>query len=196
MAAFLRTHRRRAGLTLEGLAEQTGLTKSYLSKVERGISTPSIAVALKIARVLDADVGQLFSDSMEGNVMTIARAKDRVIDPAASAESSVYDPIAPALVGKAMQPFVVHPASVMSPKFMDHTGEEFVFVHSGSVEFEIPGQTMHLDAGDSLYFDANTPHRMRSVTADRAVVLVVVYDKPSTGSPSGDSLEAHCGVGR
>lgn len=196
MAAFLRTHRRRAGLTLEGLAEQTGLTKSYLSKVERGISTPSIAVALKIARVLDADVGQLFSDSMEGNAMTIVRAKDRVIDPANSVQSSVYDPIAPSLVGKAMQPFVVHPASVMDPKFMDHTGEEFVFVHSGSVEFEIPGQTMHLDAGDSLYFDANTPHRMRSVSADRAVVLVVVYDKPSAGSPSGDSLETHCGVGR
>jgi transcriptional regulator with XRE-family HTH domain len=196
MAAFLRTHRRRAGLTLEGLAEQTGLTKSYLSKVERGISTPSIAVALNIARVLDADVGQLFSDSMEGNAMTIVRAKDRVIDPASSVQSSVYDPIAPSMVGKAMQPFVVHPASVMSPKFMDHTGEEFVFVHSGSVEFEIPGQTMHLDAGDSLYFDANTPHRMRSVSADRAVVLVVVYDKPSTGSPSGDSLEAHCGVSR
>lgn len=69
-------------------------------------------------------------------------------------------------------------------------------MHSGSVEFEIPGQTMHLDAGDSLYFDANTPHRMRSVSADRAVVLVVVYDKPSAGSPSGDSLETHCGVGR
>ncbi|MBT2265825.1 helix-turn-helix domain-containing protein [Rhodococcus erythropolis] len=196
MAAFLRTHRRRAGLTLEGLAEQTGLTKSYLSKVERGISTPSIAVALKIARVLDADVGQLFSDSIEGNVMTIARAKDRVIDQASSAESSVYDPIAPALVGKAMQPFVVHPASVMGPKFMDHTGEEFVFVHSGSVEFEIPGQTIHLDAGDSLYFDANTPHRMRSVSDGGATVLVVVYDTPSTGSPSGDSLEAHCGVSR
>ncbi len=40
MAAFLRTHRRRAGLTLEGLAEQTGLTKSYLSKVERGYQYP------------------------------------------------------------------------------------------------------------------------------------------------------------
>ncbi len=70
--------------------------------------------------------------------MTIVRAKDRVIDPANSVQSSVYDPIAPSLVGKAMQPFVVHPASVMGPKFMDHTGEEFVFVHSGSVEFEIP----------------------------------------------------------
>ncbi|GAA3197486.1 hypothetical protein GCM10020255_100330 [Rhodococcus baikonurensis] len=95
-----------------------------------------------------------------------------------------------------MQPFVVHPASVMGPKFMDHTGEEFVFVHSGSVEFEIPGQTIHLDAGDSLYFDANTPHRMRSVSDGGATVLVVVYDTPSTGSPSGDSLEAHCGVSR
>lgn len=167
MAAFLRTHRRRAGLTLEGLAEQTGLTKSYLSKVERGISTPSIAVALKIARVLDADVGQLFSDSMEGNAMTIVRAKDRVIDPASSVQSSVYDPIAPSMVGKAMQPFVVHPASVMGPKFMDHTGEEFVFVHSGSVEFEIPGQTMHLDAGDSCIST-----RIRHTGCDRCRQIV------------------------
>ena len=62
MTALLRAVRRQRGLTLESLAEQTGLTKSYLSKIERRQSTPSIAVALKVARALDVDVAQLFSD--------------------------------------------------------------------------------------------------------------------------------------
>lgn len=40
-------------MTLDVLAEKTGMTKSYLSKVERGLSTPSIATALKLAKALD-----------------------------------------------------------------------------------------------------------------------------------------------
>ncbi len=93
MAALLRSHRRRAGLTLEALAEDTGLTKSYLSKVERGISTPSIAVALKIARALDADVSQLFSDTPDNSVMAIERHAERAqVD--ADDDSAVYDAIA------------------------------------------------------------------------------------------------------
>lgn len=52
MSALLRAVRQQRGMTLEELAEATGLTKSYLSKVERQRSTPSIAVAMKLARAL------------------------------------------------------------------------------------------------------------------------------------------------
>ena len=52
MTALLRAVRRQRGLTLDNLAEQTGLTKSYLSNIERGQSTLSIALALKVARAL------------------------------------------------------------------------------------------------------------------------------------------------
>ena len=60
MCALLRAVRQQRGMTLEQLADATGLTKSYLSKVERQRSTPSIAVAMKLARALDVDVAQLF----------------------------------------------------------------------------------------------------------------------------------------
>ncbi|SNS93902.1 Helix-turn-helix domain-containing protein [Rhodococcoides kyotonense] len=183
-AAFLRTHRRGAGLTLDDLAERTGLTKSYLSKVERGVSTPSISVALKIASALDADVGQLFSDEVDSGSMTISRLSDA---------APGYSPIAPSQVGKAMQPFVVHPSASKGRRFMDHPGEEFVFVHSGTAEFEIPGRVTVLESGDSVYFDANTPHRLRSISDPAAVLLVVTYDNPIEGSARA---AAHCGGSR
>lgn len=47
---------KKLGVTLETLAEKTGLTKSYLSKVERGLNTPSIAAALKLAKALNVQV--------------------------------------------------------------------------------------------------------------------------------------------
>lgn len=175
MAAFLRSHRRRAGLSLAALAERTGLTKSYLSKVERGISQPSIASALKIAHALHTDVSELFSDQPDKSLMAVTRGSERAA-AALPPDTAQYHPIAVQLVGKAMQPFVVEPGSEPSSGHMEHRGDEFIFVHRGVVEVSLPGETITLGEGDSLYFDANTPHRLRSVSAARAEVLVVVHD--------------------
>lgn len=59
MSTRLKLLRQQHGLSLEQLAQRSGLTKSYVSKVERGLSTPSIASALKLARALAVDVAQL-----------------------------------------------------------------------------------------------------------------------------------------
>ncbi|MDZ4328674.1 MAG: helix-turn-helix transcriptional regulator, partial [Pseudomonas sp.] len=48
MSIRLKLLRKKLGVTLEALAEKSGMTKSYLSKVERGLNTPSIAAALKL----------------------------------------------------------------------------------------------------------------------------------------------------
>jgi transcriptional regulator with XRE-family HTH domain len=62
MSIRLKQLRRQKQWSLETLAEQTALTKSYLSKVERGLSVPSIAVALRLAREFGVNVEELFSD--------------------------------------------------------------------------------------------------------------------------------------
>lgn len=85
----------------QALAQQTGLTKSYLSKIERRRSTPSIAVALKVAKALDVDVGRLFSEEAAHEKITVERA--------ASAEGERYRVLASSVLGKSMSPFVVRP---------------------------------------------------------------------------------------
>ena len=174
MTALLRAVRRQRGLTLEQLAEQTGLTKSYLSKVERRQSTPSIAVALKVARALDVDVGRLFSDEAAEEKITVDRAADR-----GSADGQRYRVLASSLLGKSMSPFVVRPtASVADDPHPEHAGQEFVFVHAGRVELDYGDQTITLGAGDCAYFDASVSHKIRALGEEQAEVVVVAQTEP------------------
>jgi transcriptional regulator with XRE-family HTH domain len=168
LTALLRAVRRQRGLTLQSLAEQTGLTKSYLSKIERHRSTPSIAVALKVARALDVDVAQLFSDETGDEQIAIDRAGDR-----RDIDGERYVALAPAVLGKSMSPFVVRPVVAVDEPRPVHPGQEFVFVHIGTVELDYGDQTVTLDAGDSAYFDASVGHDFRSVGNVAAEVLVV-----------------------
>ncbi len=173
MTALLRAVRRQRGLTLERLAEQTGLTKSYLSKIERRQSTPSIAVALKVARALNVDVGRLFSDEAAEEKITVDRAEDR-----GGADGPRYRALASALLGKSMSPFVVRPTDNLDDPRPEHAGQEFVFVHAGTVELDYGDQTITLGIGDSAYFDASVGHKFRAVGAERAEVVVVAHAEP------------------
>lgn len=172
MTALLRTVRLQRGLTLETLAEQTGLTKSYLSKIERRQSTPSIAVALKVARALDVDVAQLFSEKTVDEKIAVDRAED------GSGVSGRYRALAPGVLGKSMSPFVVRPIGNADDPHPVHTGQEFVFVHAGTIELDYGDRTVTLAEGDSAYFDASVSHRLRAVGRARAEVVVVAHHDP------------------
>ncbi|MGB8405421.1 MAG: XRE family transcriptional regulator [Mycobacterium sp.] len=170
MTDVLRAVRLQRAMTLEDLAEATGLTKSYLSKVERRQSIPSIAAAMKIARALEVDVARLFADDPEASAITVERAIDH--------HQRRHHAVATHMLGKAMSPFVVHPG----PEFAEHPhsshpGQEFVFVHAGEVELSYDGQVIALNAGDCAYFDASVPHKFRRCGADPAVVVVVAYSE-------------------
>lgn len=175
MTALLRAVRRQRGLTLASLAEQTGLTKSYLSKIERRHSTPSIAVALRVARALDVDVAQLFSDETVDDKIAVDRGLDR-----RGLDGERYVALASAVLGKSMSPFVVRPgdSAVDEPRPV-HAGQEFVFVHAGTVELDYGDQTITLGPGDSAYFDASVSHQFRAVGAGAAEVVVVADNDPN-----------------
>lgn len=166
MTALLRAVRQQRGLTLEALAAQTGLTKSYLSKIERRQSTPSIAVALKVAKALDVDVGRLFSDEAAQEKITVDRAAD--------AAGERYRVLSSLLLGKSMSPFLVRPTEQpVDDAHPEHAGQEFLFVHAGRVELDYGDKTIMLGPGDSAYFDASISHKIRAVGAEPAEVLVV-----------------------
>jgi transcriptional regulator with XRE-family HTH domain len=78
MSIRLKLLRKKLGVTLEALAEKSGMTKSYLSKVERGLNTPSIAAALKLAKALNVKVEELFSeDSVSLDSYSLVRSHER-----------------------------------------------------------------------------------------------------------------------
>jgi transcriptional regulator with XRE-family HTH domain len=160
----IRFMRRQRAMSLEELAGAAGLTKSFLSKLERGLSVPSIATALKLAASFGVSVGALLGEEEGSETVCIVRKGER---RAFMRAGSGYN--------YEMQPFVMRPPfEFQNDRLFDHVGEEFILVLSGAIEVEFPNRRVKLKARDSLYFDSHLPHRSRSLGQALAEALVVV----------------------
>jgi transcriptional regulator with XRE-family HTH domain len=168
--------RKQRGLTLERLAETTGLTKSYLSKVERGLSVPSISTAMKIAAGLDLSVGHLLGETQYNDAISIVRSDERrSFMRGGSASGYDYEMLAPGKQFKTMEPFIMKPPlDFQDDRRFNHGGQEIIFVLSGQMEIDFGGTRYKLAKGDCAYFDAHVPHRSRSLNGKIAQALVVV----------------------
>lgn len=175
MSMRLKLLRKKLGFTLEALAQQTGLTKSYLSKVERGLNTPSIAVALKLANALKVQVEELFADgSDETDGYSLMRATERG-SLAGGDDGLAYASLAKRIGSRRLLPFILYPKPDFNQSaFKEHLGEEFIFVHRGQVEVDFGSERLTLSCGDALHFNAQMPHRIRCLGDGQAEILVVV----------------------
>lgn len=168
----LRQLRTAKGLTLDQLATQSELTRGYISLVERGLKTPSVAALLRMAAALDVNVTYLFdpNPTPAPRYTLFRREQDAV-----SVNEGGFDLLALAAsrTRKAMEPFLIRPPLKMASR-ASHAGEEFLFVVSGSIVIKLDGEELLLAKGDCLYFSGETPHWLRSVGRQKAEVLLVV----------------------
>ncbi|MFS8037801.1 helix-turn-helix domain-containing protein [Xanthobacter sp. AM11] len=183
----LRTLRVERGLTLDRLAAQSELTRGYLSLVERGLKTPSIAALLRVAAALGVNVAQLFDlNAAPSPRYILQRAADAL--PGESGAASLV-PLATGRTRKAMEPFLFRPpragGSKASPRWA-HGGEEMLFVVSGSIAVKLGSEEFIMEKGDCLYFGGEERHELRSLGRQQAEVLVVV----AVSAADGDSAPA------
>jgi transcriptional regulator with XRE-family HTH domain len=163
------------GMTLEHLADASGLTRSYLSKVERGLSNPSISAALLIAKALGVSVERLFGQDVRQGAIEIVRAQNGTPGDPASYLSMVagINPV------QGMRAFIVRPKQNMASRntiMSNHAGEEILFVLAGDIEFKIGKRVEILHAGDCVHFDSTIPHRLIAITDKRTEALVVIVE--------------------
>lgn len=175
-ARRLRQMRRQSRLSLEDLQGKTGLSKSYLSKIERGLKVPSIAATLKLAKALGVPVGHLFGETTdEAAICVVRRHERRAVSRRGAAHGYGYEALAYKRSVKRMDAFIMRPPRRFEDDTLfEHEGEELIFVLRGRVEVVFAGRTVVLDAGDSLYFDGHLLHRSRSLGRARAETLVVI----------------------
>ncbi len=171
--AFLR---RQKAISLEDLAQKSGLTKSFLSKLERGLSVPSISTAMALAKSFGLTVGQLMGEQQYDDAICVVRKDDRRSFMRRGSEVGYdYEMLAAGKSFKLMEPYIMRPPlEFQDERRFEHTGQEFLFVLVGSLEVEFAGKRIRLDAGDAVYFDANIPHRTRSLKGRLAQALVVI----------------------
>ncbi|MBI4241476.1 MAG: helix-turn-helix transcriptional regulator [Candidatus Rokubacteria bacterium] len=172
----LRALRLERQLSLAALASKTGLTKGFLSQIERGAKIPSISTLLKVAQALGVAVGTLFEGSARIDVpYSLVRRRERKrFAREGSLHGYNYESIAFRKKTKKMEPFVMVPPRSAPRTLFDHDGDEMIYVLSGRLELRLGNETIVLRPGDCIYFDASIGHHSRSMGRRAAQALVVV----------------------
>jgi transcriptional regulator with XRE-family HTH domain len=171
----VRALRKRQGLTGQDLAAQTGLSVGMLSKIENGGISPSLATLQMLADALRIPLVQLFSGYEEprgamhvkaGEGAEIARAGTR-----AGHQYNLLGHIGANASGVVVEPYLIT-LSTESDRFptFQHEGIELLYMLEGAVEYRHGDQMYLLEPGDSLLFDADSPHG-----PERLVVLPARY---------------------
>ena len=153
----LMTLRQQKSLTMQQIAEASGLAQSTLSKIERGQMSPTLGALIKLARGLDVDPSVLISD--EKPAPPAGRKSVTRRDEGLPYESGTfkYRILHSDLVGKKFHTILVtltaRKLQESLPK-SEFRGEEFIYVLSGSIRVFLDHYApIDLDEGDSLYFD-------------------------------------------
>jgi transcriptional regulator with XRE-family HTH domain len=190
----LKAVRRARRLTLEEVAEASGITKGFLSKIERDLASASVAALLRICAALDVPLASLFAGDSAGEV--IRRGHYPAIDfggqnlteflltPAAERRVQVIYSEILAGGGSGNEGYCL-PADV-----------EFVFVVSGRLELGFAEHTVHLGTGDAYTFDPSLSHTFRAADPDRpTTVLWVICPGLTTGNDAGTGRAARSPAG-
>jgi len=169
--------RKAHGWTLEQAAQQAGLARSTLSKIENGQMSPTYEALRKLAEGLKISVPQLFTppqrDQINGR-MAMTRAGEGAHHATATYEHRL---LAESLTKKRM---LHYSARVRARHFEEfdgwvrHDGEEFLYVLTGVIrlytEFYEP---VEMRRGDSAYYDATMGHNVISLSEEDATILWV-----------------------
>jgi transcriptional regulator with XRE-family HTH domain len=178
LGARVRALRDAEGLSLRDLAELSGVSAPMLSQVERGETSPTLAVAARIASGLQLRLSQLLRLDEAGSV-TVVHARDRRKGPA-TARGHRYELLTPPLPGlrAELSRHVLAPGAATGGPDDTTRHEpgsvEVALVERGAVVLECDGVRHELGTGDTVTYDADLPHHFENPGDDEAVLLAVV----------------------
>ncbi len=175
IASRLRGLRDALDLTVEELAEKTGVDAALVRTYEAGQTEIPVGFLMKVAHSCHVDLTVLISGLephltgyslvRRGEGLSVERRKDYD-----------YKSLAYRFSGRKMEPFLitVPPKTPEEMTLVSHSGQEFVHVLEGRLELRLGEEVLDLSPGDSLYFDSQTPHALRGLDGHPAVFLDVI----------------------
>jgi transcriptional regulator with XRE-family HTH domain len=173
----IRSLRHARHVTLRQLAEQAGVTESFLSQVEREVTSPSIASVQRIARALDLGIAELFADGEPQSRLVRRADRRRISYPGLDS----VDEFLTAGSGGRLQVIVstVEPGGGTGEEAYTHdSDEEVVVVLTGSLELWVADEHHLLEEGDAIAYSSRLPHRNRN-PGDRQAVILFCSTPPS-----------------
>jgi XRE family transcriptional regulator, regulator of sulfur utilization len=172
----IRALRDAMGLSLRDLAQRSGVSAPMLSQVERGETSPTLAVAARIASGLELTLSQLLRLDEDRHVVVVRRGEGRKRRRAGHR----VEELTPPLPGQRadVSRHRLDPGAVTGgpgdPPIHEPGSRETAVVIEGMATLVVDGERHELRVGDSVTFDADLAHHFENDSNDPAELLAVV----------------------
>lgn len=175
----LREERRRLGLTLQEVADRSGLSLGMISKIENAQTSPSLRTLARLSQALEVPVTTFFRGFEEERDASYVRAGEGIeLVRQGTRHGHRYELLAAAKgVQRRVQPFKVTLTEQREtfPLFQ-HDGVEFLYALEGRFAYRYGRHTYDMDPGDSLMFDGRIPHGPERLTTLPARFLSITVE--------------------
>jgi transcriptional regulator with XRE-family HTH domain len=176
----LKATRLRNDMTIQELAESSNVSSNMISRIERGLTTPSVEIIVRLANSFGMSINYFVEEAEKGS--TTIHTKKGQGEPIFFFEDKHQ--IISLTQGLRDPNFTVFFDTIdqdcsSGDGGMIHSGEEFALVMEGTLEFIVDDEQFILEEGDSIVFKASLPHRWRNLHQGKTHVLWVVSPAPS-----------------
>lgn len=171
--------RKKRKITIQDLSRKTGLTQGYLSKIENSPKPPPIPTLVKIAYALNVHISYFFEEEEEvdsgPSIIRNGERKELIGDYTSLGYR--YEAVIRKKGNGSIKPLIITlPNKVDAEKipYNYHNGEEMIYVLEGRLSFFYGDDSYSVSEGDSLYFNAEVPHKVVSAETDETVRILSV----------------------
>ncbi len=179
----LRDVRQEKNITLQEIADHSGVTKSLVSQVENSRTVPSLLVLMNLIKSLGIDLNDFFKDinlNPPEEKVIVKRPEQQVLFEKENAVGFEYHRILTTQLEKlhidivllCVKPGATRPA-------ISTNAYELKYMLSGEVEYQIGEKTYPLQTGDTLFFDGREPH-VPVTKGEKPASMLVVYFFPES----------------
>lgn len=174
-----RVLRKKLGITLDQLSKKIGVSKSHLSRYERGEKDLSITTFIRLSKALNIPIEKLIKKDENYDLLHVIRFEDRVryeINDNGSAYS--FSPLTQTNKLSLANVFTVYLNDESNfTKDVHHEGEELFYVLSGIVEISIGSRLIELYKDDFIQFSASIRHKVRAKSQDASLLIFVISNQ-------------------
>lgn len=165
----VRAFRKKLGITVADLAAATNISLGMLSKIENGITSPSLTTLRSLSRALGTPLTSFFRRFEEERNAVFVKAGQGVDverrGTRAGHQYTLLGHVGSNSAGVMVEPYLItlSEASDVFPTFQ-HGGMEFLYMLEGEVVYRHGNELYRMTPGDSLFFDADAPHGPEELT--------------------------------
>jgi len=179
----IRRLRQEMRLTLQDLAEATGLSKPLLSQIENDQVIPPLATLLRISKALKVGLNTFFQEEESVEKCVLVRAgKSRKLHRKSNYSvppAYTYHSLAYGKKHRHMEPFLIkfEARQWHDDLQVSHEGEEFLYLLEGELELHYGDKIITMAPGDSVYYDSTEPHGYIVLGQTQPLAVAVLYSK-------------------